>query len=299
MDRIRIALGEEKIGYYGVSWGTALGASYRTQFDAHVDRMLLDSVMSPTLDLAGMDDAQAAAGDVTVHDFAGWIARYESVYHFGATQPQVLGTLLDLRHRFTEHPEVVGNVTIDGDAVNGFLGGPRRDWVRSAEALVILRDGGVPDLPGDRAPATGWDIAPTGANFFQQKALLCNESSAARDFETIWQRRQERLEKYPTAGWAGTYDGMCAGWPVPVRPWAFAPGKSPLQLVGHLYEPVTPIGWTWAMRTRIGGAVLTVDDDHHGSLSSLPCASKAVDFFSTGKTSTDSCSGLPLPVPGQ
>lgn len=297
MDRIRIALGEEKISYYGVSWGTALGASYRTQFDDHVDKMLLDSVMSPTLDLAGMDDAQAAAGDGTVHDFAGWLARYEGFYHFGVTQPEVLKALLDLRRQFTEHPKVVDEVTIDGDAVNGFLGGPRRDWVHSAEALVVLRDGGVPDLPGDRARATGWDIDPTGGNFFQQKAVLCNESTTARDFETIWQRRQERLRKHPAAGWAGSYDGMCAGWTLPVQPWAFTTGKSALQLVGHLYEPVTPIGWTWAMRKQIGGAVLTVEDDHHGSLSSLPCASKAVEFFSTGETSADSCSGLPIPAP--
>ena len=297
MDRIRVALGEDKISYYGVSWGTALGASYRTQFDGHVDKMLLDSVMSPTLDLAGMDDAQAAAGDVTVHDFAGWLARYESFYHFGTTHPEVLKALLDLRRQFVEHPKVVGEVTIDGDTVNNFLGGPRRDWARSAEALVILRDGGVPDLPGIPARATGWDITPDGGNFFQQKAILCNESTAARDFETIWQRREERIRKYPAAGWAGSYDGMCAGWTLPVQPWAFGTGKSALQLVGHLYEPVTPIGWTWAMRKQIGGAVLTVEDDHHGSLSSLPCANKAVDFFSTGKTSADSCSGLPIPAP--
>ncbi|ALG09858.1 alpha/beta fold hydrolase [Kibdelosporangium phytohabitans] len=63
MDRIRIALGEDKIGYYGISWGTALGAQYRTLFDAHVDKMLLDSVMPPDLDLIEMDRGNDRAGE--------------------------------------------------------------------------------------------------------------------------------------------------------------------------------------------------------------------------------------------
>ncbi|WP_414941302.1 alpha/beta hydrolase [Amycolatopsis sp. cmx-11-51] len=60
---------------------------------------------------------------------------------------------------------------------------------------------------------------------------------------------------------------------------------------------MTPIGWALAMRQRIGGALLTIEDDHHGSLSSLPCASKAVAFFSTGEAGDGSCAGAPIPSP--
>lgn len=74
LDRIRQALGEDKIGYYGVSWGTALGAQYRSLFDDHVDKMLLDSVMPPDLNVTEMDDDQATAGENTFHEFASWIA---------------------------------------------------------------------------------------------------------------------------------------------------------------------------------------------------------------------------------
>ncbi len=136
-------------------------------------------------------------------------------------------------------------------------------------------------------------------NTFQQTAILCNASVAPRDFETIWQLRTERIRKYPAVGFPGFWDGRCAGWSLPVQPWNFGKGNSPLQLVGHVYEPVTPIGWALAMRERIGGALLTIEDDHHGSLSSLPCASKAVEFFSTGKTSDDSCAGAPIPPPAR
>jgi hypothetical protein len=49
------------------------------------------------------------------------------------------------------------------------------------------------------------------------------------------------------------------------------------------------------MRARIGGTLLTVEDDEHGSLMDLPCAAKAVEFFDTGKTSDGSCPGAPIP----
>jgi hypothetical protein len=70
-----------------------------------------------------------------------------------------------------------------------------------------------------------------------------------------------------------------------------------LQLVGHAYEPVTPIGWALRMQQRIGGALMTVEDDVHGSLSSLPCADAAVTFFDTGQTTSKPCPGAPTPKP--
>ena len=90
---------------------------------------------------------------------------------------------------------------------------------------------------------------------------------------------------------------LCVGWPLAARPWLFEKGTSPLQLVGHAYEPVTPIGWALAMRDRNGGDLMTIEDDAHGSLSDLPCAEAAVTFFDTGRTTTSSCAGPPMPAP--
>lgn len=42
----------------------------------------------------------------------------------------------------------------------------------------------------------------------------------------------------------------------------------------------------WDMRRRIGGALLTVED---GSLNRVPCGSRAVEFFSTGRTGNGTC----------
>jgi pimeloyl-ACP methyl ester carboxylesterase len=47
MDLIRIAIGDEKISYLGVSYGTYLGAVYATMFPTHVRSMVLDSALNP------------------------------------------------------------------------------------------------------------------------------------------------------------------------------------------------------------------------------------------------------------
>ncbi|WP_410674680.1 alpha/beta fold hydrolase [Amycolatopsis sp. cmx-4-68] len=294
VDRIRQALGEDKIGYYGVSWGTALGAQYRSLFDDHVGAMLLDSVMPPDLNVTAMDDGQATAGENTFHDFASWIARYDAVYQFGTTEPTVAKALLDLRAELTAHPR--GDV--DGATVNGMLANPRRDWADLARQLAVIRDGGTTSPDRAKQPGQlGWDGEAHAFNHFQQTALLCNESPSPRDFETVWQHRLDRMQRLPVAGRYGFYEQLCVGWPLPARPWNFTTGTSPLQLVGHAYEPVTPIGWAIAMQQRIGGALMTVEDDVHGSLSSLTCADAAVTFFDTGKTTSTSCAGEPIPAP--
>ncbi|MBE8519846.1 alpha/beta fold hydrolase [Amycolatopsis sp. H6(2020)] len=284
LDRIRVALGEDKIGYYGVSWGTALGAQYRSLFDDHVDKMLLDSVMPPDLNVTAMDDGQATAGENTFHDFAAWIARYDAIYRFGTTEPVVAKALLGLRDKY-------------GATVNGMLANPRREWAGLAKQLAAIRDSG---LPAAGKPTTGglaWDGEPHAFNHFQQTALLCNESPSPRDFETVWQHRLDRMQRLPVAGAYGLYEQLCVGWPLAARPWSFEKGTSPLQLAGHLSEPVTPIGWAIALRQRIGGALMTIEDDVHGSLSSLPCADAVVAFFDTGRTTSASCAGAPIPAP--
>ncbi|MCS7477902.1 alpha/beta hydrolase [Umezawaea endophytica] len=287
MDRIRIALGEEKIGYYGISWGTALGAQYRTLFDAHVDKMLLDSVMPPDLDLVEMDRAQLTARENTFAEFAAWIARHDDVYRFGTTQAVVTKALLDLRARQTSRL----------DAFDGLLTETRRDWASSARRLVALRDGAstLEALPHQEKRGFGWDADQTGFSPFQQTSVLCNDSAGTRDFDEVWTARLRLIELLPLSGRYGSEAVRCVGWPIPAQPWRFTGGSSPLQLVGHLYEQVTPIGWARETRQRIGGALLTVEDDTHGSLDTLPCAAKAVEFFDTGKVSNDSCPGAPTP----
>jgi pimeloyl-ACP methyl ester carboxylesterase len=64
MDRLRAALGVTRIDYYGLSYGTALGAAYAQLFPGHVRSMVLDGAVDANLSLA--DDATADAPAIEV-----------------------------------------------------------------------------------------------------------------------------------------------------------------------------------------------------------------------------------------
>lgn len=305
MDLVREALGAETVGFYGVSWGSLLGAAYRSLFDDRVEAMLLDSVVSPDTSVSTLEAGQAEAGEEVFHRFSEWAASHDAVYGLGTEAAPLRERVLELRDELEEDPRTGPDGTVvDHDAVTALLATPEREWPRNASALVTLLDGGVPAAgrsaePADPGlPGLGWEDETDGATFFAQMALLCNDSESPRDFDQVWRHRTERAERLPAMGTLGFYEHLCVGWPTPGRAPELVRGESPLQLVGHTREMVTPHRWALDMREAVGGRVLSVADDGHGTLSDLPCAGTAVEFFATRTAVTDTCPGTEPPVPG-
>ncbi|GAA2674134.1 alpha/beta hydrolase [Actinosynnema pretiosum subsp. pretiosum] len=290
VDLIREALGVEQIGFYGESWGTALGATYRTLFDDRVSAMVLDSVMSPDQGVGELDDGQTGAAEAAFHRFADWVV---GRYPLGDSGSEVRERVLDLRDELDAHPRTaLDGSRIDGMTVATLATGPRANRAQAAEQLVVLAEGGVPETgPWARAGGLGWDREASGMDRFAQTALLCNTSDSPREFEGWWRSREERAERYPLAGGLGMYEVRCVGWDVPQRALPYGAGTSPLLLVGHAEEQVTPHPWAVRMREVIGGELLTVDDERHASFKSLPCAEIAVRLFDGGEVEGGTCAG--------
>lgn len=74
MDAIRQALGEQWISYYGVSYGTYLGAVYLQMFGSRADRVVLDSSVDPDSYGPTMFADQGPAMNVALQNFARWAA---------------------------------------------------------------------------------------------------------------------------------------------------------------------------------------------------------------------------------
>lgn len=291
MDVIRAALGERKISFYGVSFGTAIGAVYRSLFDTHVDRMWLESVMPPAMDLPTMDTDAAAADEARFEPFTRWLADRDHEYHLGRTSADVRKVVLALRTELDTEPR--GDV--DGSVVGGLATPAPSGYTRSARDLVTLIEGGrlasamasnQPQRPRFR------DFGGFTFNLVNNRAVLCNDGTGARDFADIWAKREQRLRQYPAAGGRLDNSVQCPKWPFPARTWRLTKATSALQLSGHLYENTTPYRWAQQMQATIGGALLTVKDDVHGSIRRIPCGAKVVDFFRTGRTDNGSCEGL-------
>src|SRR5699024_4427215 len=60
MDIIRSALGLEKLHYFGISYGTKLGATYAELFPKQVGKFVLDSVLAPSTESFEITKSQAA-----------------------------------------------------------------------------------------------------------------------------------------------------------------------------------------------------------------------------------------------
>ncbi|MER6582685.1 alpha/beta fold hydrolase [Nonomuraea sp. NPDC001023] len=295
VDSIRAALGESKINFYGVSYGTAVGANYRSLFDNRVNAMWLDSVMPPVIDLAAMDATTDALNEKRFNAFVPWLARHDSEFHFGTTDAVVRRTILTLHDELRRAPRRVdANTVLDGEWVRQQLGGGPSSWISAARDLATVREGGVP-LSARPAPQAakvfGFDETPLGLNLIQYQAIFCNEGVGGRDFEQMWAAAQARRAAFPATGGYFERSGWCGEWPWAARPWKPVRGTSPLQLSGHADEDTTPYAWAVDTAKATGGALLTVQDDAHASLRRLPCAAKVIDFFRTGRTVAGTCPG--------
>ncbi|HEY3240666.1 MAG TPA: alpha/beta fold hydrolase, partial [Acidimicrobiia bacterium] len=72
LERIRVALGDERLTFIGHSSGTLLGAIYAERYPGRVRGLVLDGPIDPSLDLIGMTWAQAVAFERTLDGFFAW-----------------------------------------------------------------------------------------------------------------------------------------------------------------------------------------------------------------------------------
>ncbi|MGY2031582.1 alpha/beta hydrolase [Nocardia gipuzkoensis] len=89
LDAVRAALGLQRIGYLGTSYGTYLGAVYAALFGDRVDRMILDSNVNPDWVWTEEFAQQQVAGKQRLDDLFAWIAEHDDEYHLGDTALQV------------------------------------------------------------------------------------------------------------------------------------------------------------------------------------------------------------------
>jgi pimeloyl-ACP methyl ester carboxylesterase len=305
LDRVRIALSEATLNYLGVSWGTALGASYRSLFPAASGRMWLDSVLGPDFRLDAYLDTTAEATAAEFSRMAGWIADRNDLYGFGTSAEEVEAGILRERLAYDAAPRRFTDldVTIDGRVIERFAATLGPGWPRAAKVLEELRDATGPTAP----PAVKQVLTPHPStppppgtpevlNPTMQQAVFCNEDAGRRDFASAWSDYQRWQARFPFTGETSPFTPRCAGWPLSLRRWQPRSAGGPLEMSGHLYETRAPYVWTRQMQAVIGGRVFTVQDDIHGSVLDVPaCAAHMVTFLDTGRSAGRGCAGVPVP----
>jgi pimeloyl-ACP methyl ester carboxylesterase len=115
MDAVRAALGYDKIGLYGVSYGTKLELAYALGYPQHVDRLALDSVV-PAEDPDPFDQN-------VLHEMPGTLARFcADKVCVGAT-PNYAGEVVTLANRIEAKPLRGRIIGINGKSKSVVLNG--------------------------------------------------------------------------------------------------------------------------------------------------------------------------------
>lgn len=136
MDSIRAALGQKQITYYGFSYGTYLGQVYSTLFPSHVRRMILDSNVDPRRVWYEANLDQDLAFNRNIDIWFAWIAKYNKIYHLGATEKAVQNLFYNEEARLLKHP--AGGVIGPDEWVDTFLeaGYYEQTWLQLGSAFA-------------------------------------------------------------------------------------------------------------------------------------------------------------------
>jgi pimeloyl-ACP methyl ester carboxylesterase len=303
LDRVRTALGERKLNFVGVSWGTWLGVVYRNTFPTKVGRMFLDSVVDPQDGSAVLEEEGATAAERDFSRFAGWMAQHDDTYHLGATRTAVKAAILALVRQYQANPKQFTDLPplVDGMMIANLAAQPTSTWPTVSEAFAALQGTSGTAAPpallelyggGHGGPAPD---APEEMNPTARHVVACNDDPSRLDFATAWTNYQKRLASNPVTGLRNMFPPECVGWPSTTQPIPLRATGGSLVLAGHRHENITPYEWTTRTHSTIGGHLFTVTDDEHGSVLKTPdCAAKLVSYFNTGRID-HGCTGVPTP----
>lgn len=309
LDVIRAALGEKKLNYLGVSYGTYLGAVYATLFPDHVRRMVVDSVVNPSREKiwyqANLD--QDLAFETRWGDWKKWVAAHDATYHLGSTAQQVQVQWEKLRASAAKQP--IGGVVGPAELTGFFQNAPYYDsmWAPVAEVWSAY-------LAGDPKPLienAGPDLTDTAGNIAAENgnavytAVECTDAKWPTNWRT-WDRDNTRMHaKAPFMTWSNAWMNLpCATWPVKqqrpveVRSGAGLPG---VLIVQSARDAATPYEGAVELHRRLKGSRLITERDagSHGVTGlANPCVNDRVDsYFLTGKTDARDVTCAPHATP--
>lgn len=276
MDRIRAALGADRMSYLGYSYGTYLGAVYAKLFPRRVRRLVLDSVVDPNGVWYEDNIAQDYAFDARQQAFFAWVAKYDSTYRLGTDPARIEAKWYAVREKLRSKPadRKIGpgefeDTFMPGGYYNGYwpdLAAGFSAYVRkgNTKALVKLYDTfGAVDAAGDN----GYSV---------YAAVQCRDAYWPRAWQA-WHRDTASVHaKAPFMAWNNAwYNAPCAFWPTAsLQPVDVGNDRLPAALLFQATDDAaTPYEGGVAMHRLLRGSRLVVED--HGGNHGITLAGNA------------------------
>ncbi|WP_327105541.1 alpha/beta hydrolase [Nonomuraea glycinis] len=285
MDRIRAALGEEKLNYVGMSYGTQLGAVYATQFPGNVGRMVLDAPLDPTVDFEKRTLAQTRGFQRAYESFLKACVKQRC--EVGENVAAANANVKRLMNQLAKQPLKVGKREItQGLAVTGIAAALYSEltWPLLGNALGQALEGDGSALLYLSDSYTG--RRPDGTYSTQMTsfpAITCVDTTERPDRATLARTQAAAMKISPLFGSEGS-GGLCRIWPAKGSDEATkvdATGSAPILVVGGKNDPATPYQWAPSLTAQLKTATLvTYEGEGHGAyLSGSKCIARLVDDY--------------------
>ncbi|MFE4481619.1 MULTISPECIES: alpha/beta fold hydrolase [Streptomycetaceae] len=213
MDVVRGALGERRISYLGLSYGTYLGTVYSQMFPGRFDRVVLDGALAPDHVGPELLPNMVQANERAFADWADWAARRNDTYGLGRTREEVVAGVLRTVGAASARPLVLGTgadaFELDDTRVPllvfGNLQGdsdPERAGLAELMAVLAEAAAGRPVTPSAETTALlRFLFTPQGSQAGSvSQAILCADGAAPRDPEEYWRRIERDRARYPLSG---------------------------------------------------------------------------------------------------
>src|SRR5256714_1508934 len=302
MDRIRQALGENKISYWGQSYGTYLGAVYRSLFPQRTDKMILEGNVNPTKVWADeVADTWGKGMADRFPDAARIAAAQDATLGLGHTVAQVTKTYLTLADRLDRTPAPVPgtSASVDGPMLrnvthalllhNQTLPLLTQFWKASAD----LADGHITDADNTvlkevfaSSPSTPGVAEDNQATMFL--ALVCGDAAWPHDVNGYAARTAANRKAWPLTAGLPTNIWACAFWPKPVEPTVTVTATGPRNTLILQNRRDNATAWEGGvgLHQALGDKSVLVGVDNGGHYvynEGSACADKAtIDFLTTG-----------------
>ena len=287
LERIRIAVGDDKLTYVGFSYGTALGTAYAELFPDRVRALVLDGAIDPSLDGPTLNRVQGEGFEGAFDAFVADCRRRPTCAwrpKGGATKAAFLALIGQLDAR----PIAAGSRRVGSSelqlGVAAFLYS-RDTWTPLARGLAQLDAGSGTIILGGFDALTG--RKPDGSFSNDQEAnaaVNCLDRPTPRDPATYERAAADAVRTAPAFGPALAWSGLVCGlWPVPstgtVAP-ANAPGTPPILVVGTTNDPATPLVWSEALARQLPqGRLLRHEGEGHTAYGLDPCTTAIGDAY--------------------
>ncbi|WP_411083173.1 alpha/beta hydrolase [Streptomyces sp. cmx-18-6] len=293
MDLMRTVLGDDKLHYFGISYGTELGGVYAHLFPDKVGRAVFDAVVDPTKDAEQSSIGQAEGFQLAFDNFTKDCAdRGDKCALPGSTGEEVEEWIGDLLAKLEKEPiDGLGDRTLTQTlATTGIASAlySKETWPLLEQGLDEA-DGGdgalllaLADSLNGRSEDGRYDNS-NAANI----AINCADSKQRFSLEQTKAALPAFRKASPTFGeYLGWGLMSCTGWPVAgawETPDVSAPGSAPILVIGNTGDPATPYAGAKAMVEKLGegvGVELTYKGEGHGAYNSKDaCVQKAVDGY--------------------